>query len=49
MPQISPTFGNCDEKMSGAVTIPLLQVGGPQCQAKEARMALKPAMEESLP
>lgn len=49
MPLISPTFGNCDEKMSGAVTIPLLQVGGPQCQAKEERMALKPAMEESLP
>lgn len=27
MPQISPAFGNCDVKMSQAVTIPLLQVG----------------------
>ena len=49
MPLISPTFGNCDEKISGVVTIPVVQVGGPQCQAREERMALKPAMEESLP
>ena len=49
MPPISPTFGNCDEKISGVITIPQLQVGGPQGQAKEERIALKPAMEESLP
>ena len=49
MPLIFPTFGNCDEKMSGVLTIPLLQIGGPYCQAKEERMALKTAMEESLP